>query len=311
MRRFDLLAVGNLTLDLVYEVDRIPKLDETGLVLRQNVYFGGRAGNIAVIGSKLGLDVAIASTVGYDFLESGYKNHLIRHTVNIDRVKVIQTEECAKIHVFKQRDGEHLYFFQPNVQQRSHILDLEEDLARFKVVYVTSFDSEESVTELLGKVRHSKIFFGLGEEIYRKSRHFLELVIEMSNYIGVNETELVSFLERMGFSSVAEIFDIGTHLKFLCVSLGKRGSIIYSPNEKYVIPAVPPVKLVSTLGAGDTYVAALTYGLINQWNIENCGRLGSVLSSFILEAEGAQNELLNWRSIKERYVKFFGSLPGE
>lgn len=311
MQRYDLLAIGNLTLDIVCEVDRIPKLDETGLVLRQNTCFGGRAGNIAITGARLGLDVAIASIVGSDFIESGYKDHLLRHRVNISKVKILETKECAKIHVYRQRDGKHIYFFQPNVQQHSYKLNLkEEDLTRFKVVYLTSFNSEQTVTELTGKIKHSSdVFFGLGEEIYRKSRNFLESVIEISNYMGANEREFETFLKKMGFSSVAEIFDIGTRLRFVCISLGEKGSIIYTPNKKYVIPAVPSAKLVSTLGAGDAYVAGLIYGIVSQWNIENCGRLGSVLSSFILEAEGAQNTLPNWGSLKKRYNQFFGKLP--
>jgi len=264
-----------------------------------------------VIGAKLGLNVAIASIVGDDFTESGYKDHLIRHGVNIDRVKTIETKECAKIHVYKQHDGKHIYFFRPNVQQHSHELNLkEEDLARFKVIYITSFNSEGSITELAEKIKHSNdIFFGLGEEIYRKSIDFLRYVVEISNYISINEVEFETFLKKMGFSSVAEIFDIGTRLKFLCVSLGERGSIIYTPDKKHVISAVPPTRLVSTLGAGDAYATALAYGIINQWGIKNCGRLGSVLSSFILEAEGAQNRLPNWRSLRKRYNTFFGKLP--
>ena len=311
MQRYDLLAIGNLTLDIVYEVDGVPKLDGTGLVLRQNAYFGGRSGNIAIIGARLGLDVAIASIVGGDFVKSGYKDYLLRHRVNIDKVKILETKECAKIHVYKQRDGKHIYFFQPNVQRFSHKLNLDEkDLTKFKVIYLTSFNSEQTVTELMEKIKPpSDVFFGLGEEIYRKSSNFLESVVEISNYIGANEREFETFHKKMGFSSIAEIFDIGTRLRFVCVSLGEKGSIIYTPDKRYVIPPVPSAKLVSTLGAGDAYVAGLIYGIVNQWNIEDCGRLGSVLSSFIVEAEGAQNTRPNWRSLKNRYNLFFGKLP--
>lgn len=311
MQRYDLLAIGNLTLDVIHEVDRIPKLDETGLVLRRNIFFGGRAGNIAVIGAKLGLDVAIASIVGGDFVESGYRDYLLRHKVNIDRVKILKTKKCPEIQVYKQPDGKHVYFFQPNVQQYSKSLDLkEEDLVRFKVIYLTSFNSEKPIIQLMGKIRHfDGIFFGFGEEIYRKSRGFLKSAIKISSYINLNATEFETLLKKMEFSSIAEIFRVGTRLKFICVSLREKGSIIYALNRKYVIPAVPPVKLVSTLGAGDAYVAGLIYGIVNQWNIENCGRLGSVLSSFILEGEGAQNRLPQWKSLKKRYEEFFDKLP--
>lgn len=310
-RRGDLLIIGNLTLDVVHEVDRIPEIDKTGLVLRQNTHFGGRAGNIGIVGTKLGLNVAIASVVGGDFVESGYRDYLTKHKVNIDMTKIVKSEKCAKIHVFRQRDGSQVYFFQPNVQQYSHGLNFgEEELKKFKIIYFTSFNSEKPILDLMKKlIHHNSIFFGFGEEIYRKSRDFLGSVIDVSSYLDLNELELETLLKKMEFSAVNNIFDMGTKLEFICVSSGEKGSVIYTRNEKYLIPAVPPRNVVSTLGAGDAYVAGLIYGIINEWNIEARGRLGSTLSSFILEGEGAQNRVPNWESLRERYTEFFGEPP--
>jgi sugar/nucleoside kinase (ribokinase family) len=308
IHRYDLLAIGNLTLDLIHEVDRVPRLDETGLVVRKNICFGGRAGNIAVIGARLGLGVAIVSFVGDDFIRSGYKSYLLRHRVNVDKVKILKTEKCAKTLVFRQRDAKQVYFFQPNIQQHSYIMDLrKEELERFKVIYLTSFNSEKSVKELMKKLKHLDcIFFGFGEEIYRKSGDFLRTAIEISSYLDLNETEFKTLLKKMKISSIAEVFEIGTKLKFVCVSLGEKGSVIYTRNKKYEIAVVPTTKVVSTLGAGDAYVAGLIYGIINKWSVEKCGRLGSVLSSFIIEGEGAQSRLPDWRSLRKRYNQSFG-----
>lgn len=309
--QYDLLVIGNLTFDTIHEVDRVPEVDETGLVLRRSIFYGGRAGNISIIGTKLGLDVAIASIVGGDFIESGYRNYLLERKVNIDKVKILKAQECAKTQVFRQQNGKHVYFFQPNVQKYVHSLDFkEEELKEFKVIYLTSFNSENSIQELMRNLRHfDSTFFGLGEEVYRKSRGFLRSAIEISSYLHLNEKESVTLLEKMGLSAISEIFDIGSKLKFVCVSLGEKGSMVYTRDEKHFIPPVPPTEVISTLGAGDAYVAGLAYGIINQWNIKECGRLGSVLSSFILEREGAQNRVPDWSSLRKRYNQFFGELP--
>lgn len=309
----DLLVIGNLTLDTVYEVDRIPSLDETGLVSSSNVYFGGRAGNIAVNGARLGLEVAIASIVGDDFVESGYRDYLLAHRVNIDKVKILKTRKCPEIQVYKKPDGEHVYFFQPNALKHYKTLDLKiEDLSRFKVIYLTSFNSEVLITQLMTRIeRFDNIFFGFGEEIYRKSRNFLELAIKISSYMNLNAAELGILYRKMKISSIAEIFNTGKRLKFFCVSSGGGGSVIYKPNSKCVISATPPVKFVSTLGAGDAYVAGLIFGIMNKWSVEDCGRLGSVLSSFILEGDGAQNVLPQWKDIRNRSEHVFGKLPSQ
>lgn len=302
----NLLAIGNLSLDTVFNVDRIPRLDETGLVHDRETYFGGRAGNIAVICSKLGLKTAVASIVGHDFISSGYEIHLLEHNVNIDRVKMQQTGKCAEIFLFKQPDGKHIYFFRPNVQ-KNLMLDLEDhDLQSFGVIYVSSFDSENTIKMLLGKNREPLAVFGFGEEIYRKSEKFLRYVVQHSNIICINLRESKIFLERLRLESIKETFHIGRRLRFVCVSRGAEGSTIFTPKRRFHLLAVPPEKCVSTLGAGDAYVAGLIYGLSKEWNVEASARFGSVLSSFILESVGAQNGLPNWQQIKVRYRRFFG-----
>jgi len=304
----DLLVIGNLTLDIIHGVDRIPRLDETGLVLSKNVCFGGRAGNIAVIAAGLGLDVAIASITGADFTQSGYRHYLLKRKVDVDKVEILKTEKCAKTQVFRRPDGKHIYFFQANVQERNHGLDLErEELNKFKIVYLTSFDSEKAVIEIMRKLETlDNVFFGLGEEIYRKSKGFLELAIGISSYLNLNEKEFETLLEKIGLSAIDDVFDIGTKLRFVCVSLGDKGSTIYTPEQRYFVPPVPPQEMVSTLGAGDAYVAGLVYGIVNSWDIKECGRLGSVVASFILEREGAQSNLPNWTNIRKRYSHSFG-----
>jgi sugar/nucleoside kinase (ribokinase family) len=308
---YDLLAIGNLTLDMIHEVDRIPNLDETGLVFHSNVCFGGRAGNIALTGALLDLDVAVASIVGDDFVASGYKDYLLRHKVNIDRVKIFNTKKSAGIHVYRRRDRKHIYFFQPNAIKHSKSLDLErEDVLRFRVIYLTSLNSGSLITSLMTKIEQlSGVFFGFGEEIYRKSKSFLKSAIKISSYVNLNAAEFEILRTKLKISSIAEMFHIGDKLEFLSVSLGEKGSVIYIPNSKYFIPAVPPDKFVSSLGAGDAYVAGLIYGIVNRWSTKDSGRLGSVLSSFILESEGAQNAFLKWDTIRDRYEQFFGELP--
>lgn len=300
------LTIGNLTQDTVFTVDRIPNLDETGLVQKIEEYYGGRAGNIAVICSVLGLDTAVASIVGQEWTDSGYKAHLLRLGVNVDRVKVQRGKKSARIFLFKQMDGKHVYFFKPNVHKNSDLNLSKYDFKSFKAVYMSSFNSEKRVMKLLKEFRESFIIFGLGEEIYRKPACFLKNVVHNSDFICANHVESKVFLKKLGLESLEESFRIGERLRFLCISKGSKGSTIFTSARKLHFPAVPAATFTSALGAGDAYVAGIIYGLVNDWEIETCGKFGSVLSSFILESDGAQNRLPKWQEIRKRYLSYFG-----
>lgn len=311
MNRFDLLAIGNLTLDVIHDVDKIPNIDETGIVENKKTYFGGRAGNLAVLGSKLGLKVAIASVVGGDFLDSGYREYLVDHNIDIERIEVFEKDSCARIIVFKREDGKHIYFFEPNIQRVGRKLVLNKsELSEFSLVYLTSLDSERTISHLFNKLSgFDKVFFEFGEEIYRKSTRFLESAINISSYIHLNALEYEILSEKLGFSSVSDVFESVQQLKFLCISSGKKGTVIHTRGAKYKIPAIRPLRLISTLGAGDAYVVGLIFGILNNWSLIDSGRMGSVLSSFILEFEGAQKMIPEWELIMKRFRKNFGELP--
>ena len=54
--------------------------------------------------------------------------------------------------------------------------------------------------------------------------------------------------------------------KVVGVTLGEKGSLILAGNEWIEMPAYP-VKAIDTTGCGDVFHAALTYGILESWNI--------------------------------------------
>ena len=58
-------------------------------------------------------------------------------------------------------------------------------------------------------------------------------------------------------------------IEIVLVSIGARGIILVSEKEKY--HAVPPqVKVVNTIGAGDSAVAGFIYGLTHRFSLKDC-----------------------------------------
>ena len=59
----------------------------------------------------------------------------------------------------------------------------------------------------------------------------------------------------------------------IIVSFGEAGAILISKNETITIKA-PQVERKSTVGAGDSMVAGIVYGLSKQWSIKEAARYG-------------------------------------
>lgn len=73
-------------------------------------------------------------------------------------------------------------------------------------------------------------------------------------------------------------------------TLGKDGSICYVWEDgkirKEEIGICQVEQVVDATGSGDAYMAGFVYGYLHGYSPADCCRLGSVLSYFVLQAEG-------------------------
>lgn len=104
-----------------------------------------------------------------------------------------------------------------------------------------------------------------------------------------NNHELEEFFGR-NLETTDEIIEAGKELQNLgsqnvLISLGKDGSILITPDEVFIGNA-PKGVLVSSVGAGDSMVAGLLYGLSKGLKIEEAYRYGIASGSSTAFSEG-------------------------
>jgi len=72
----------------------------------------------------------------------------------------------------------------------------------------------------------------------------------------------------------------------IIITLGNKGSLIYSKGKFYPIPSFPVKKIVDATGCGDTYMAGYIYKRLKSSDIEESGRFAAVTASLKLEESG-------------------------
>ena len=82
------------------------------------------------------------------------------------------------------------------------------------------------------------------------------------------------------------------------VKIGKEGSIIHEGLRSIVVPGIK-ADLKDTTGAGDLYAAGFLYGLSNGYDLELCGKIGSILGGKVIEVYGARLKDQSWSGIRE------------
>ena len=97
--------------------------------------------------------------------------------------------------------------------------------------------------------------------------------------------------------------------RVIAVTLGKgtrlknttaAGYIRNTANE-YVIKPQDTGASIETTGAGDAFAAGFLYGIINNKELKECGRLGDIIARFSISKTGARESLPTLSELTRRY----------
>lgn len=128
----------------------------------------------------------------------------------------------------------------------------------------------------------------------------LEFLHEITNeYVDItfaNEEEAYEFTGKQPREAVAEIARM---CSIAVVKIGKKGSYVQSGNEIHVIEPFL-ANGIDTTGAGDFYAAGFLYGYAKGFPLEVCGRIGSYVSSKVVEVIGTKMSNDTWIEIAEK-----------
>ncbi|MPN47740.1 5-dehydro-2-deoxygluconokinase [bioreactor metagenome] len=126
---------------------------------------------------------------------------------------------------------------------------------------------------------------------------FLKKMI--SDYVDIvfaNEEEAKSFTGKEPDEALIHISD---HCSIAVVKIGKDGSYVKSGNDHHFI-APYVADCIDTTGAGDLYAAGFLYGMASGLSLDKCGKIGSLVSSNVVEVLGAKMDDIKWESINKQ-----------
>src|SRR6266566_1320005 len=251
-------------MDYIVSLRRLPTPNTSIEILDRQRYFGGTAGNLARAAGRLGVKVSLASFVGADF-PPDYRQALAKEGVDTSDLRTIPRANTPTAWVFSDPKGNQMAVVDQGPMKDAGRLPL----LRHSVQDVDYVYTPRLFRELL---RRSTYFFGNEAEIVRARR-----------LARVTSTE--------GLLRAAEV---------VVVTLGSRGSVIYSRDGRIRIPRVRPRKVVDVTGAGDAYRAGFYAGLSRGLDLRRCGILASAVASFVVEKKGTQSNLPTWSQVLGR-----------
>lgn len=281
--------------------EKIHVLNVAFLVPEMRREFGGCAGNIAYNLKMLGGEPVMMATVGDDY--APYAARFKQLNLTQEHVQHVADTFTAQAFITTDLADNQITAFHPGAMNFSHLNSVKESCdIRLGIIAPDGRD---------GMLQHAHEFheagipfvFDPGQGLPMYNGEELLGFIDKADYIAVNDYEGEMLQDRTGH----KLESLANNAKALIITLGAQGSIIYADGKKYEIPCVKPKEIVDPTGCGDAYRAGLLYGIVNNFDWQTTGQLGSLMGSLKIAQRGGQNHQFSRDEIGQYYFESFGA----
>ncbi len=251
---------------------------------------GGAPFNFGAHCAKLGMDVDIVSAVGDDELGKKAISAAADTGVNIKNIQTVpfKTGYCN----VTLNNGIPSYDLVKNVAYDNIPLPekscFNDDALYFGTLAQRNAASRKTLIELL-KGTYSEIFFDINIRQNYYSDEMIDFSIKSSTILKISREELFVLKIDGSYEEVCkQISQKYPNLRLIIVTLDCDGALVYNTSTNVAIYSEKPTsKVVSTVGAGDSFSACFLANYLAGSSLEDCLKRASALSQYVVTQLGA------------------------
>ena len=260
---------------------------------------GGAPYNVANSLKSLGADVYLISRFGKDTLGDKLLEQVKIKGVPTDYLQIDPTYETGKVIVSLDSKGSAQYEIKQNVawdfiEPVTQAIELVNNCNVFVFgSLIARSESYKALNKFLNMAKFSVFDLNLRPPFYNKS--LLEELMLKSDMLKFNDEELYQIAETLGspFHSMDQhitFLSKKTNTKIICVTKGMYGSVLYY-NDDWYYNSGYKVQVEDTVGAGDSFLATLIFGLLNKRPLQQSLDEASAMGALVASKSGANHNI--------------------
>ncbi|APD09774.1 carbohydrate kinase family protein [Thermus brockianus] len=298
-------VLGDVSVDLLFFVERIPEPGEEVPSRRALMKPGGAGGTLAVQLASLGHRVQLAGRVGQDPFAELALSRVREVGVDLKHLQEDPDHTTSSVLILVVPGGERAMVSAEGASR--HL-----DPALFKPRYLDTVDAVVlSAYALVGgatrsyavevleaaRKRELPIFADLGTGAVRAAGAELLKYLRGVSWLLMNQTELLALTGASSLSEgVARLRAEG--FAHLAIKVGAMGSIVVTPEGEELLEPFPIEDIVDSTGAGDAYTAAFAHAILEGKSPVEAGRLANLAGALAATGLGAQGRLITLEDLK-------------
>jgi sugar/nucleoside kinase (ribokinase family) len=286
---FDILVAGEINPDLILSGNVLPEFGQVEkLVDSATLSIGSSSAIFACGAARLGLKVAFIGICGDDVFGHFMLDEMQKRNVDVENV-IVSESGSTGLSVILNQDSDRAILTQLGLMSALRAEDVADGLLRqSRHLHVASYFLQINLQPDLPALFQRARSLGLTTSLdtnYDPSEKWLgfDELLAVTNVFLPNETEAKSLT---GAENVDEAANrLGRKVEVAAIKLGAQGALGVSPSQRARVASIP-VKVVDTVGAGDSFDAGFIYGYLNQWSLERSLRLACVCGALSTQKAG-------------------------
>ena len=261
---------------------------------------GGSASNTVKGIARLGGQAGFIGKVGQDDIGRFFYEDSVLN--GIEPRLIYSENSSGQCTVFVSKDGERTMCTYLGAANDMLPEDITVDMfGGYDIFHVEGYlvQNQELISKVVKMAKEAGLMVSMdlaSYNIVEENLDFLkDLVGKYVDIVFANEEEARAFT---GKDTLNALSDIARDSFIAIVKVGANGSFVKSNGNKHTIRAYA-ANCVDTTGAGDLYAAGFLYGLANDLPLDVCGKIGSLVSSKVVEVVGAQMDEDVWKKINQ------------
>ena len=266
-------------------------------VLPDKKLLGGAPANFAYHFSSLGGLGFPVSRIGNDELGQQALDVLHEHKISTDHISIDPSHSTGTVDATIDEQGVATYSFPDDVAwdflsfgPETQELATTVDTICFGTLAQRSPHSRKSVQDLLREAPQALKIFDINLRQFFYTAELIHESLTLADVLKINDDELriasnmlsLPSAEKEALRALQEKYD----LKLAVLTRGSEGSLILSTDSHSELPGSPS-KVVDTIGAGDSFTAAMALAMLRGCNLNEINEYATRIAAHVCGQAGA------------------------
>lgn len=294
------LILGSAIVDQIMLIDRLPLSGEDITCIETKTTIGGCAYNVASTMRNLDTHHDLYVPVG-----TGLYANLIRETLLQNGYPILfhsEEKDNGYCLTLVESNGERTFITVVGAEGYLKKDWLENiNLDDYSQVYVDGYQftnhNGKIIAEWLSANNQTQLFFAPGPVINVINAEVMNQLLSLKPILHINEKELKDFTHHNDIKQAVQCLHSQTQ-NLIIVTLGSKGAAYFDGTIFEIIPS-PKVKIVDTIGAGDSHIGAILAGLSQGYPLKDAVILANKIAAEVVQTQGSI-------MTKENFIQKFG-----